>query len=50
MNESGLDAWFRDDVRIQMLLKQQFGNVPDADRARAPSDWLARLRQRAGLK
>jgi len=50
LKENGLEAWLRDDVRIQMHLNRQFGSVPDGDRAKATSDWIARLRQRAGLK
>ena len=49
MSESALAAWLRDDVRIQTHLKRQFGNVSDAERAKATADWIARLRQRAGL-
>jgi hypothetical protein len=50
MSETALQTWLRDDVRIQMHLTRQFGGVPDADRAKATADWIARLRQRAGLK
>lgn len=50
MNEASLDIWLRDDVRIQMHLKRQFGSLPEADRARAVSEWMQRLRQRAGLR
>jgi len=50
MSEAALQTWLRDDARIQAYLKRQFGVVPDADRSRATSDWLLRLRQRAGLK
>lgn len=50
MSEAALQTWLRDDARIQAYLKRQFGVVPDSDRARATTDWLLRLRQRAGLK
>jgi hypothetical protein len=50
MSDATLQTWLRDDARIQAYLKRQFGVVPDADRSRATSDWLLRLRQRAGLK
>lgn len=47
MSPQDLQAWMRDDVRIRAYVKRQFGMMPDADRARATSDWLTRLRQRA---
>jgi hypothetical protein len=50
MSEAALQTWLRDDARIQVYLKRQFGVVPDTDRQRATTDWLLRLRQRAGLK
>ena len=50
LGENGLDAWLRDDVRIDAYVKRQFGNLPDAERRRAVGDWVARLRQRAGLR
>jgi len=49
MSESALQMWLRDDVRIEAHLKRQFGSVPEAERARATAEWVARLRQRAGL-
>jgi len=49
MDEASLDAWFRDDLRIEAHLARQFGGVPEADRARAVRDWVTRLRARAGL-
>jgi hypothetical protein len=50
MSDAGLQAWLRDDLRIRVYLDRQFGNVPGAERPRAIAEWLARLRQRAGLK
>jgi hypothetical protein len=50
MSENRLDAWFRDDGRVDAYLDRQFGSLPAAERSRATADWLARLRQRAGLK
>jgi hypothetical protein len=50
MSESALDIWLRDDVRIRNYVARQFGSVADADRAKTTADWLARLRQRAGLR
>jgi hypothetical protein len=50
MTEKGLDAWLSDDLRIQAYLQRQFGALPEADRSRAAEDWIARLRQRAGLR
>ena len=50
MSDPSLQQWFRDDVRIQSYLKRQFGAGPESDRAKAQADWIARLRQRAGLR
>jgi hypothetical protein len=50
MTEKGLDAWFSDDLRINAYLQRQFGTLPETERSRATEDWLARLRQRAGLR
>jgi hypothetical protein len=50
MTEKGLDAWLSDDLRIHAYLQRQFGTLPEADRSRAAGDWIARLRQRAGLR
>jgi hypothetical protein len=50
MTEKGLSAWLADDLRIQAYLQRQFGALPEAERARAADVWVARLRQRAGLR
>jgi hypothetical protein len=50
MAEAGLDAWFRDDLRIAAYLQRMFGTLPEAGRQTATDDLVARLRQRAGLK
>jgi hypothetical protein len=50
MSDGLLQAWFRDDGRVDAYLDRQFGSLPGAERSRATADWLARLRQRAGLK
>jgi hypothetical protein len=50
MSDGVLQAWFRDDGRVDAYLDRQFGSLPGAERSRATADWLARLRQRAGLK
>jgi hypothetical protein len=50
MTEKGLEAWLRDDLRIRAYLQRQFSALPEGDRSRAADDWLARLRQRAGLR
>jgi hypothetical protein len=47
MSESSLQAWLRDDLRIQAYLNRQFSTVPDGDRPKAKLDWINRLRQRA---
>jgi hypothetical protein len=49
MSEPALQTWMRDDARIQAYLQHQFGAMPDPQRPRATTDWLLRLRQRAGL-
>jgi hypothetical protein len=50
MSEKGLDAWLSDDLRIQAHLERQFGAIPEPERARAASEWIDRLRVRAGLR
>ena len=50
MSEAALETWLRDDARIYAYLERQFSVVPDAERARAMSDWMVRLRQRAGMR
>lgn len=50
MNEASLQAWLRDDLRIQAYLSRQFEAVPAAERGKMTSEWLSRLRQRAQLK
>jgi len=47
MSEAGLDAWLRDDVRLEKYLNQRFGNSPDP--AGAIASWVQGLRRRAGL-
>ncbi len=49
MSEGDLGAWCRDDLKIRAYLKRQFGMLSEAERAKAESDWVARLRQRADL-
>jgi hypothetical protein len=50
MTDAALQNWLRDDVRIEGYLRRQFGAPGDAGRDAAVATWLARLRQRAGLK
>jgi hypothetical protein len=50
MSEEDLQSWLRDDLRIRAYLRRQFGMLPEADRARATSEWIARLRQRADVR
>jgi len=50
MSEAALQSWLRDDCRIRAYLARQFGPLPETERARATSEWLQRLRTRAGLK
>ena len=50
LSDAGLIRWLEDDLRIQAYLGRQLGTVPDGDRPRATTDWINRLRQRAGLR
>lgn len=50
LSEAALQAWLRDDCRMRAYLARQFGPLQEAERARAMSDWLQRLRVRAGLR
>jgi hypothetical protein len=49
MSDAEVQGWLRDDLRIRAYLSRQFGMLPEADRGRARSEWLNRLRQRAEL-
>ena len=50
MTEQALMSWCRDDVRVQTFMERRFGTVAAADREKAISEWIGRLRQRAGLR
>ena len=50
MTEQALIAWCKDDVRVQAFMDRRFANVNGAEREKAISDWIGRLRQRAGLR
>jgi hypothetical protein len=50
MNRAALDAWLRDDARIEAYVRQTFGDPADPAKARSVSAWVDRLRQRAGLR
>lgn len=50
MSEAALMRWLEDDLRIEAYLGRQFGTVPSSERGRAESDWINRLRLRAGLR
>lgn len=50
MSEAALQAWLRDDLRIQAYLTRQFAELPENERPRANTDWINRLRQRARIK
>ena len=45
MSERALQTWLRDDLRIRAFVQRQFG-----DRSAAMTDWVKRLRERAGLR
>ena len=49
MSEADVVSWLRDDLRIRAYIKRQFGMLAEGDRTKATGDWIARLRQRAGL-
>jgi hypothetical protein len=49
MDDTAVQAWLRDDLRISAFLDRQFGSLPEAERGRARDEWLARLRARADL-
>jgi hypothetical protein len=49
MNDAALQAWWRDDLRIDAYLRRQFGGLPADERERATADLVRRLRQRAGI-
>ena len=50
MSARELHAWQRNDLRIRIYLDNRFGNLPANQRAARTAEWLADLRQRAGLK
>ena len=50
MSARDLQAWHRNDLRIQMYLDGRFGGLAPNQRATRTADWLGDLRQRAGLK
>jgi hypothetical protein len=50
MSAGALDAWFRDDLRVDSYVKQTFGDQSDPAKARAAAAWVDRLRARAGLR
>jgi uncharacterized protein len=50
MNEQALMSWCRDDVRVQTFMERRFGNDAAGERDKAISEWIGRLRQRAGLR
>lgn len=47
MSPDDLQTWLKDDLRIRAYLARQFGAIPEAERTKATTDWLTRLRQRA---
>jgi hypothetical protein len=47
MSSATLDAWLRDDVRIERYLERRFASTPD--RQKAIDGWISSLRRRAGL-
>ena len=49
MNDRGLDAWFRDELRIGSYVDQRFGQATDATRTPRVADWIRSLRRQANL-
>lgn len=49
MNPSLLEAWFRDDVRIEEYVTRRFGQAADPRRAERIDEWIRDLRRRAGI-
>jgi hypothetical protein len=49
MTDQTLDAWFRDDLKVEAYLTQRFGQPGDPARDRRIGPWLADLRRRANL-
>lgn len=49
MADAALLAWFRNDLRIRDYLDRRFAATPEPDRPAAIADWIAFLRERAGL-
>ncbi len=47
LNDAALQAWLRDDLRIQAYVDRQFATVSSADRPKAREEWIGRLRPRA---
>ena len=50
MSSRDLHAWLRDDLRIRNYVDQRFGALPPTQRTTRVKDWVADLRQRAGLR
>ena len=50
MNQAEVDAWLRDEVKIQAYLQSRFGNLPAGERPAAVASWIRSLRERAGLR
>jgi hypothetical protein len=50
MTRASLDAWLRDDARVEAYVRQTFGDPADPAKARSVAAWVDRLRQRAGLR
>ena len=50
MTARDLQGWLRDDLRISNYVDQRFGALPAPQRNTRVRDWVADLRQRAGLK
>lgn len=50
MSPRDLQAWHRDELRLRKYLDQRFGSLPAAQRTARTRDWIADLRQRAGLR
>lgn len=49
MSEQALDAWFRDELRIEAYIEQRFPSPADTRRADRVASWINDLRRRANL-
>jgi hypothetical protein len=49
MSDKALEAWLRDEIRIEEYIDQRFGQLREEQRATRTNEWIRALRHRAGL-